>query len=67
VTKPLLNWSDGTCERANARKILVLKPQGKKSIDISVEGAAVVWIVDICVEGVDASQESLHSFLKEIN
>jgi hypothetical protein len=67
VTKPLLNWSYGTCEIANARKILVLKPQGKKSIYITVEGAAVVWIVDICVERVDASQERLHSFLKEIN
>ena len=54
-------------ETANARNSLVWKPQGKKSIDITVEGAAVVWIVYICIERADASQERLHSSLKEIN
>lgn len=63
----MLNWSDGTCETADAPKRLVSKPQEKKSIVIMVEGAAVVWIVFICVERAGASQEKLHSSLKEIN
>jgi len=67
VNKSLMNWSDGTCEIANSRKMLVWKHQRKKSIDITVEGAAVVWVVYICVERTDASQERLHSSLKEIN